>query len=700
MKNLHITIADRVATYAKRDGAIICGNSDYKVIFTFDEEWSGVYKKTARFIWNGQYFDVEFAGTEVEAPIITNADSVEVGVYAGELRTTTGAVIPCKRSILCGTDSPNPGFGENYTTQAKAYADEAKAYADEAKESSKNAGKTLSSINFAYDLEYGILTLSYREDGELKQKTVDLPLESTIVNIEEAKNSSGQPILILTLASGNTTTVLLDDVFRGFVKTSSQTNALYATDEKGNDVMVALDSSHAMKANTVPMRNSSGALKVPRTPQMSTDATSKGYVDDTVIDALERVGETVYGIKAETDRRLEQLESATLKYTEDSSVAYEKVVPTNAAKYASVNKVGGMTYRDEETQTLRDTKVTELVSEGANLISFPYTYMSTHGANGTKEGITFATADDGTITLNGTAARDVAFELYRAENICKADGAFYLSGMFATGSLSTFFMALQQRDESDKFIDGVNVLNATSNGSRNLTKDATSTRIYIHIFAGATVTNAVFKPMLNRGTTALPYKPYRAEAVDTFPISAQLRSFLEQHGYGRGLDGGANIVDFERKIYSQNVREIIFTGNETWTYSTTQGGIYWCSKKSDTPEPHAKILPSYQLNSHFGHSVENKGASINPGWICRFYVCERFPTVEEWVAYVKEQYANDTPIRSVCVMAEPIEIDISAYLTDDNFIGVEGGGVIRAVNVGNYEQAAPTTISYVSMKGE
>lgn len=85
---------------------IVCGNSDYKIAFNFDEEWAAHDEKTARFIWDGQYADVVFAGNVCDVPVITNTTMVAVGVYAGDLRTTTPALIHCDKSILCGDGLP------------------------------------------------------------------------------------------------------------------------------------------------------------------------------------------------------------------------------------------------------------------------------------------------------------------------------------------------------------------------------------------------------------------------------------------------------------------------------------------------------------------------------------------------------------------------------------------------------------------
>ena len=127
MEALWIMVSDRVATYRQRGGVIVCGNKDYRISFIFDSEWDVHAEKTARFIWNGKYFDQTFTGNECKVPVISNATEVIVGVYAGDLRTTTPAKIPCLRSILCGTSEATDGQVEEYRDEAKKAAEEAKA---------------------------------------------------------------------------------------------------------------------------------------------------------------------------------------------------------------------------------------------------------------------------------------------------------------------------------------------------------------------------------------------------------------------------------------------------------------------------------------------------------------------------------------------------------------------------------------------
>lgn len=107
MPDISIIVSDKIA-HAPDAPVIVCGNSDYVLNFTLDSEWDDYDTKTARFEYAAdgelKYQDVVFSGSSVSAPIITGAAFVEIGLYAGDLHTTTPAHVPCRRSILC--DSP------------------------------------------------------------------------------------------------------------------------------------------------------------------------------------------------------------------------------------------------------------------------------------------------------------------------------------------------------------------------------------------------------------------------------------------------------------------------------------------------------------------------------------------------------------------------------------------------------------------
>lgn len=104
MPNINITVREKIA-HTISDTCIVCGNSDYVAIFDFDAEWDAYATKTARFIWGGTFTDVPFTGNECPVPVIPDAVSVLVGVYAGDLHTTTAAAVGVRRSILGGSEA-------------------------------------------------------------------------------------------------------------------------------------------------------------------------------------------------------------------------------------------------------------------------------------------------------------------------------------------------------------------------------------------------------------------------------------------------------------------------------------------------------------------------------------------------------------------------------------------------------------------
>ena len=139
---LNVDVISKIATFQKRGGCIVCGNSDYQIQFSFDREWDAYDEKTARFIYNGQFIDVDFSKTKdnniCAVPILHDTTEVEIGVYAGELKTTTSAFIGCHRSILCEVVKPSEENDRLHINEAKEAADRAE---ESAKLAEEYAGK-------------------------------------------------------------------------------------------------------------------------------------------------------------------------------------------------------------------------------------------------------------------------------------------------------------------------------------------------------------------------------------------------------------------------------------------------------------------------------------------------------------------------------------------------------------------------------
>lgn len=105
MPEILVTVRDKFAENTLRH-MYVCSNSDYQIRFDFDAEWATYQIKTARFKYGSAYQDVVFTGDVCYMPVIENAAVIYVGVYAGDLCTTTAAIIRSSPSILSGNGVP------------------------------------------------------------------------------------------------------------------------------------------------------------------------------------------------------------------------------------------------------------------------------------------------------------------------------------------------------------------------------------------------------------------------------------------------------------------------------------------------------------------------------------------------------------------------------------------------------------------
>lgn len=123
MGNIRVSVRNKIATNMTPDEIIVCGNSDYSVTFDFDEEWSAFPDRVALFTYyqgNKKFVkDRIFTGNTVSVPVLSGIDYVLVGVYAGNLNTTTPARVLCRKSILCGDATEQITLEEKAGLQAQ-----------------------------------------------------------------------------------------------------------------------------------------------------------------------------------------------------------------------------------------------------------------------------------------------------------------------------------------------------------------------------------------------------------------------------------------------------------------------------------------------------------------------------------------------------------------------------------------------------
>lgn len=113
MPKINIHVKDRVAT-AANDPVIVCGNNDYTVNFLLDDEWSGFTTRACVILYKygnvWKNMQVLFEGSECTLPALRGVSYVCIGLTAGDVRTTTPAVVSCLESITdhVGVTEPPP----------------------------------------------------------------------------------------------------------------------------------------------------------------------------------------------------------------------------------------------------------------------------------------------------------------------------------------------------------------------------------------------------------------------------------------------------------------------------------------------------------------------------------------------------------------------------------------------------------------
>lgn len=105
MPDINITVAHKVAVSDTQ--SIVCDNSDYTVNWTLDEEWIAYDTKTMRTIYmDGTFMDTVFSGNVIALPVCTVPGVVQIGLFAGDIRTSRVAILRALPSVRSAAGAP------------------------------------------------------------------------------------------------------------------------------------------------------------------------------------------------------------------------------------------------------------------------------------------------------------------------------------------------------------------------------------------------------------------------------------------------------------------------------------------------------------------------------------------------------------------------------------------------------------------
>ena len=372
----------------------------------------------------------------------------------------------------------------------------------------------------------------------------------------------------------------------------------------------------------------------------------------------------------------------TLTYHTGVGTKMQVTVPQSVEKYALVDNVGGMTYKSE------------------NLLK-PSSFI----ASGTYSGLSVTVNKDGSITLNGTPTTDVV--LYNDTDIYFVGEDLNISVGTQVNGIVLMFYEYYGMEGYEFDIVGRGFAGASdihfSNGKEMSLIAIAETNFSVTIY-----------PMLVKGANPKTYKPYfnglratkttelvsdgkNGNLLDTLTMPEYVRNI---DGYGDGVNEECyNYVDFKRKVFVQNTYRKVFNGTENIldgglnAKGQTKYSFYLVNTAKDSMRELLCVANHY-TNGTVADTYSNSGNIISTNENYIRWIDTEFPiySLTDMQVKLKSWYDEGNPLIVEYILATPIEIDISAYLTDEGII-VEGGGTITAVN--EHSQDLPTEITYL-----
>lgn len=261
----------------------------------------------------------------------------------------------------------------------------------------------------------------------------------------------------------------------------------------------------------------------------------------------------------------------------------------------------------------------------------------------TVRGVTWESNGDGTITVSGIASGYSAFNLADAYPIPSDCVGQNLTFNYRISSASnivwaeiTFFD--ENYTEVGKYATGQKGA-VTIKIEQNFKKVTATIKRHSNIETTGTV-----GLMIETGSTATEYEPY-VEPITT-PI------YLDPPLYKIGDYADRLSKTEEVRV----VKELVLTGEEEWKISHTYKGSFYARILADIRSPFD--------DAYCSHAVQTKALSTytygnfyiednNIGHILNLFIGQLEWTVDDFKAYLAEQYNNGTPVKVYYVLATP-----------------------------------------------
>lgn len=224
-------------------------------------------------------------------------------------------------------------------------------------------------------------------------------------------------------------------------------------------------------------------------------------------------------------------------------------------EYADENRIGSVTAYGNNSQT-SGTTTAPISMNGVDSVQVSGNNLFLNNAETeTKSGITFTVNPDKSVTVNGTNSTSGSAVFYTGYNESLPAGSYTLSGTSSlTGSAEIEIKIKRVRGTFEWFSINSSLHTKTLNIATGDIIDS----FYVIVRAGQTADNVKVYPMLNVGSTALPYEPYNG-SITQLPIPRPLRRV-------------GDVQDVCRtRVKSVYDKRIVLDGAEDWKMGSAVG---------------------------------------------------------------------------------------------------------------------------------
>lgn len=300
-------------------------------------------------------------------------------------------------------------------------------------------------------------------------------------------------------------------------------------------------------------------------------------------------------------------------------------------EYADENRIGSVTAYGNNSQT-SGTTTAPISMNGVDSVQVSGNNLFLNNAETeTKSGITFTVNPDKSVTVNGTNSTSGSAVFYTGYNLTLPAGSYTLSGTSSlTGSAEIEIKIKRVRGTFEWFAINSSLHTRTLNIATGDIIDS----FYVTVRAGQTADNVKVYPMLNVGSTALPYEPYNGN-ITQLPIPREL------HRIGEAAD---KCITRVKSVYD---KRIVLDGSESWTEYTNedwQGAGYHVYKFYDADALLSQPIVSNKYPSRRG-AINFKGTlGVTSGTQSILFSVVEQKTVDDWKAYLAAQKAAGTPL--------------------------------------------------------